>query len=141
MCAPLAFVISLSRRVARSMLRPLGPRHRYGCMAGLVASSFPIQRLQGHTNRAPDWAGVELALMVSGAFLVVRAMALDTAGVLRDPKHALHPADHAACHATHGSADSAAHRTGRPVADRSTLLSSPHNPLRLSRSGKGKNSQ
>jgi len=88
-----------------------------------------------------DLGGGEPALVLSAALLVVRAMTLNSAGVLRDAKYTLQPADHATCHTTHGSANSSADRTRRPVANSCPLLSSPHDPLRLSSGRKGKNSQ
>jgi hypothetical protein len=79
--------------------------------------------------------------MMGSPLLMVRAMALDTSGVLRNPEHALNPTNHAARHATNCSANGTANRPGRTVAHGSPLLSSTHDPLCLNDGGHDENSE
>jgi len=68
-------------------------------------------------------------------------MLLNTAGVLRDSEHTLHPADNTtgntANRATYGPAD----RTGGTIADGGPVFGAAYNSLRLNGSRDGKNGE
>jgi hypothetical protein len=106
-------------------------------MQGKVAESSARSRRRTTFPRcfACDVCGGFRRLRAFGSFR--DPVMADGSGILRDAKHALHPAGHTARNPADSAANRATDRTGRVVAHGRSFLRATDNPLRFGREGRG----